>query len=284
MSKSTLTAMDPTVEEFGAWLQTPGFRKPQATVLHHTWSPSAAQYRGRDNIVAIRRYHMGTRGASDILANGYAGPEGQIVTGRPLDRDNWAHAHISRAQPEAEAWGLARGDRQYFNRNAFGLETVANFDSEDPFGSGPAAHSFECALDALTVLHSLFAIPVGRLFFHRDVADKSCPGAKVSRDWVRNEIQRRLKALTAPPAVKVVLAIGEVGTVIDCQPEMQGSDVTVLAAPLLVALGVSVGDVPAGVIHGNGRAYLHDLAPYCPEWTFWFKQTSQGPRVYVKGK
>lgn len=268
MSRSTLTELEPTMEEFGAWLKTPGFPAPGATVLHHTWSPNAAQYRGRESIVAIRSYHMHNRGASDIMANAYATPDGTIITGRPLDTANWAHAYISRAQPEAEAWDWARHDRMAFNRAGFGIETVGNFDAEDPDGS----RAFTTALQALAVVHRVFNLPTNRLFFHRDVADKSCPGTRLNRDVVRDMLGRAM----APKVPVVVLG----GTPVPCSPELTGGEWTVYAANFLDALGVPITDVPPGVIHENGRAFVMELAKYAPGWTFPAVNKPQGPRMY----
>lgn len=204
MAKSTLTQMAPTLEEFGAWLrsQRPGHGAVKATVLHHTWSPAAAQYKGRPTIEAIRRYHVQDRGWSDIGANAYACPDGTVFTGRPLSASNWAHAQVSLSRPEAEAKALSGGDAGWFNKYAFGLETVANFDAEDPYGSGAAAKSYETALRVLEVVHRVYNLPAERLFFHRDVADKSCPGRKLDRARVRADLARRLAGM-APETVDV---------------------------------------------------------------------------------
>ena len=194
MSKSTLTVMQPTMEAFGAWLrgQTPGHGSVKATVLHHTWSPNSRQFTGRDSIVAIRRYHMEARGFSDIAANAYACPDGTVITGRPLDAGNWAHALISRPDVEREARELAAGNPQFFNSYGFGLETVASFDGE-PIDSGPSGRSYETAMRVMTVVHTVYKLPADRLFFHRDVADKSCPGTRLDRAAVRADLARRLR-------------------------------------------------------------------------------------------
>lgn len=274
MSKSTLSVLEPTAESFGKWLKSPNFRRPTATVLHHTYIPSASQYRGRDSIISIRDYHINRNGWSDIGANAYACPDGSVVTGRPLDNANWSHALISRKKPEAEAKKLANGDKLYFNRNAFGLETVANFDTESPYGSGLAAKSFETALKVLTIVHQTFDIPADRLFFHRDVAAKTCPGTLLNRDRVRAELANRLSGASK---IKVVYGTN----VIDCKPEWVGGQITVLAAPLLDAIGVAESTC-AGAVHANGRAFLEELDFYCQPWMFIQKATAQGPRVYVK--
>ena len=191
---STLTPMAPTTEEFGGWLrgQTPGHGSVRATVLHHTESPTAAEFHGRDTIVGIRRFHMETRHFSDVAANAYACPDGTVITGRPLTADNWAHAVISRPDVEAEARALAAGNEQFFNSYGFGLETVANFDHE-PTHSGPSGESLETALRVMTVVHTEYKLPAHRLFFHRDVADKTCPGTELDRAIIRAELDRRLR-------------------------------------------------------------------------------------------
>jgi len=191
--KSTLTVMAPIMAEFGRWLQgqTPGHGSVRATVLHHTWLPTAGMFRGRSTIEGIRDYHK-SRGWSDIGANAYACPDGTVITGRPLSAGNWSHALVSRSNVEAEAKALAGNDKLFFNHYGFGLETVANFD-EEPIHSGPSGVSYETALRVMTVVHTVYRLPANRLFFHRDVADKSCPGSHVHRADFRAELERRLR-------------------------------------------------------------------------------------------
>ena len=280
MSHSTLTVLEPTEDSLGRWLQSPGFRKPLATVLHHCYSPSAAQYRGRQTIVGVRQYHVDVNGWHDIGAEGYACPDRTVVTGRPLDEANWCHAAITRVHPEAEAWAISGGVRQWFNRNAFGLETVANFDKEDPYGDGLAARSYQTALKALAVVHRLFGIPVSRLFFHRDVADKTCPGKLLTRTRVRTELASLLAGTS--PDLKVVVCIpGQSGVAVDCKPEWVGEHITVEAAPLLAAMDTQPAAVPAWVIHDNGRCFAFELDAALEEWLITYKLMAQGPRLYV---
>jgi hypothetical protein len=251
MSKSTLTVLQPTMESFGAWLraQTPGHGTVKATVLHHTWSPSAEQYQGRATIEAIRRYHIEERGWSDIGANAYACPDGTVVTGRPLSAANWAHAQVSLSRPEAEAKALAGGDAGWFNKYAFGLETVANFDAEDP-RAGTAGRSYETALRVLEIVHRVYGLPAERLFFHRDVADKSCPGRKLDRAQVRADLARRL-ARGGYEGLQVVREPG--GVVVPCEVAMEGDRLRCNLRELAEALGW---DVHAEHLAERGRVYL----------------------------
>jgi len=165
----------------------------KATVLHHTWSPTAAQYKGLATIVGIRRYHI-RNGFSEIAANAYAAPDGKVYNGRPLSMSNYAHAHISKAwsQVTADARTLASNNRQFFNYYGFGIETVGDFDKQNPAQSV----AMRTSLDVLAAVHTLYKLPPERLFLHRDVANKTCPGKRVSREWARAEIAKRLDGKT----------------------------------------------------------------------------------------
>ena len=287
MSKSTLTQLDPRSEAFRRWLQTPGFRKPRGTVLHHTWRPDEKQYAGRPTIANIRSFHMkpksqGGRGVSDIMANAYACPDRTVFTGRPLDTGNWAHAYISRTHPEPEAWAFCGYNRSFPNHCLFGLETVADFDRGDPYGRGLAGVAYECALQTLAAVHKLFGLPASSLFFHRDFADKSCPGDKLSRSRVRQDLADLLGEGPREPAIVLCLP-GAQGLVVDCEPEMVGERMTCRAEPLLDALGVRATALPGYVIHANGRAFVGELRDALAEqWTLDYRNQPQGPRVYVK--
>jgi len=280
---TSLKQLEPNMEEFGAWLSCPGYRTPRGTMLHHTWSPSAAQYKGLDTIRAIRNYHVG-KGWSDIAANAYACPDGQIVTGRTLAFANWCHGAIrSGYEPhvERELWAACRRHcpdepRMFPNRYLVGFETVANFDSEDPHGSGPAGRSFECVMDAIEVTHRKFGLPPEMLFFHRDAENKSCPGTKLNRAEVRQELARRLGEARLPKVV------GPDGMVIECAPLMVDEEMTVAAGTLLDAIGVPLTALQPGTVHGNGRAYVGEIGRDLKEWQFAYRVRPQGPRVYVK--
>jgi hypothetical protein len=138
----------------------------------------------------IRRYHMEARGYSDIAANFYVGPDGFVWTARPLTRDNWAHALVSKPWSEVheDAVAYCHGDEQALNSAAVGIEIVGNYDTEDP----ATGASMQLALDVFAAMHDLWEIPLNRLLFHRMVADKSCPGGRVPLDWFRTEVAERM--------------------------------------------------------------------------------------------
>ena len=275
MAKSTLTQMAPTMEEFGAWLrsQTPGHGKVLATVLHHTWDPTAAKYKGLASIQAIRNYHKTARGWGDIGANAYACPDGTVFTGRPLSAENWAHALVRRTEDnkrydwpkvEAEARALAGGNGLWFNQYAFGLETVANFDSE-PTDTGSSGMALETALRVLTVVHTVYGLPASRLFFHRDVADKSCPGRKLDRARVRADLARRLGGGSPDSALGIVRLGGPGGDqLLPCNPNRPtGGPVWVGLRGFVEGIGGSVHWTPEGIVVRDDTGAVVDVSAFC---------------------
>jgi hypothetical protein len=161
----------------------------KASFLHHTWSPTVARWRGLQSMEGIRRAHR-ARGFSDIACHAYATPQGTIFNARPPSVNNCACQYPDEA---ANTWPpelrqLSGGSKSWMNQYGFGIETVGNFDAEDPATS----IAMRTSLDVLAIVHELWAIPVEHCFFHRDVSGKTCPGTRVHRDWVHAELRRRL--------------------------------------------------------------------------------------------
>ena len=232
-----VTIREYTIEGFRAYLLGQSGRHPKATVLHHCYRPNAQQYRGKVTIDGIQRTHIAGAFPSGIAANCYTGPDGAIYNGRPLSWQNWAHAYVERAWADcyAPAQIVAGGDRAWFNTWGFGVETVGDFDVEDPVTSRAMATS----LDVLALVHRLYTIPVERCFLHRDVANKVCPGKRVSREWVHSQLRARLAGGGASSdALRVVLLPGS--QVIDCRPVVEAGVTRCDLRPLAEGLGYEV--------------------------------------------
>ncbi len=230
-----VTIREYTIEGFRAYLLGQSGRHPKATVLHHCWRPNAAQYRGLSTIQGVQRTHMAGAFPSGIAANCYCGPDGAIFNGRPLSWSNWAHAYVERAWSSVyePARIIAGGDRAWFNTWGFGVETIGDFDQEDPATSRAMATS----LDVIALVHKLYTIPVERCFLHRDVANKTCPGKRVSRDWVHSQLRARLTG-DIGGALKIVLLPGS--QVIDCRPAVEQGITRCDLRPLAEGLGHDV--------------------------------------------
>lgn len=230
-----VTIREYTIEGFRAYLLGQGGRHPRATVLHHCWRPNAQQYRGISTIQGIQRTHIAGAFPSGIAANCYCGCDGVIFNARPLSWSNWAHAYVERAWSSVyePARIIAGGDRAWFNTWGFGVETVGDFDAEDPTTSRAMATS----LDVIALIHKLYTIPVERCFLHRDVANKTCPGKRVTRDWVHSQLRARLTG-DIGGALKVVLLPGS--QVIDCRPAIEHGVTRCDLRPIADALGYDV--------------------------------------------
>lgn len=258
MSKSTLTPLDPR-QGLEGWLRSFGIgSRVQAIMVHHTWSPTSAEYRGRSTIEAIRRYHMEERGWSDIGANLYACPDGTVITGRPLHASNWAHAQISRDSPEAEAKAIAGGDKGWFNKHAIGIETVANFDREQP-DTGRSGIAYRTMLESCATICRVFGLDAKRrIYFHRDVADKTCPGLRLSRARVREEVAALLGEGLA------IVRLGGPGgdRVIPCHPtyDAKAGRIWVDLRAFVEAVGGQVHWRPGGILVLDERGDPVDMS------------------------
>jgi hypothetical protein len=110
--------------EWGA-LEVPGAAyKPDTyrrIVIHHTWRPTAAQWRGAVTMRGIQRYHMQTEGWADIGPHLFIAPDGQVFEGRPLGTVG-AHCGSPKGTP-----GVVFG-----NTGSIGIEVVGDYDTEIP--------------------------------------------------------------------------------------------------------------------------------------------------------
>jgi len=226
----------------------------KATVLHHTYRPRAQDYEGLVTIQRIRSYHVHSRGWRDIGANAYAAPDGKVYNARPLSQSNYAHAHIAKSwsQLPDDLRELAYPDRQFLNRYAFGMETIGDFDVQP---IDPIPRALDTALRVLAAVHKLYKLPPERLFLHRDVAYKSCPGNRISRQWARAQLAARMEAsgpmTNSDNQVKVVLLPGS--RPVNCQPALEHGVTRCELRPLAEALGCEViaDDLPT-----SGTIYL----------------------------
>ena len=206
----------------------------KASVLHHTFRPDAGSWGGIRSMLSIKRYHMNDRGFSDIAANAYAAPDGIIYNARPLSSKNYAHAYVSRhwGQVPADLRILCDGDELWLNKHAFGIETVGNFDNEDPTKS----KAMNTALEVLALVHQRYNLPSTRMFFHRHVADKSCPGKLVDLDWARWELSEKLQRLNQ--RLRVFVSPGS--ALVECHPLKRAGITRCDIRPLVEALGGEV--------------------------------------------
>jgi len=191
-------------------------------ILHHTWSPTAAQYKGLDTWEAIRAYHMRERGWRDIGYHLGIGPKEEGV---------WL------LRPMTMIGGHCTGH----NSKSIGIAMVGNFDKEDPELCLPQA------VRVLAVCCRVLGLGPEDIYFHRDFANKTCPGTKISRADVRASVEQLLKTAPSTPKkpgkLQVVRVIDDNRTeAIPCNPKVEGDVVRCDLRALAEALGYVVTD------------------------------------------
>ena len=196
-------------------------RRITEVIVHHTWRPAAADYRGISTVAGVRRYHMQTRGWRD---NGYhvmIGPDSAIFLCRPMGQSG---AHT-----------LNR------NANSIGISFIANFDVEVPSRHG----GMSAGRQVVAALLERFGLGVNAIRFHREFAAKSCPGGQMNLSVFRDEVAQIMAGETPTPApaepIRIVLGTGpEPQAVIDADARVEGGTLRADVRPLLEALGYTV--------------------------------------------
>jgi hypothetical protein len=164
-----------TIEQMLATLVRGSPRKITAVHIHHTWRPTAGQWRGKQTVEAMRRVHM-EKGWNDIAQHLTIGPDGTLWSGRSL------------AAPPASAIG--------HNGNAsegpFMIEMVGDFDiGRDPFRAPQSTAAYRAV--GLLCLH--FSLRAEDVRFHREYnAGKTCPGTQLELTPFRAEINKSITA------------------------------------------------------------------------------------------
>lgn len=154
------------------------WRPPRWIVLHHTWRPTAATWRGEASMRAMQRYYAGLGWTS--APHLYVAPDG-IWLATPLSRIG-IHAGAQNGSV-AQGW------------YSIGLEMVGDFDREPP--SGPVWAGARAVLRGIA--RRVGRDPAAMLTFHRDSSSKSCPGWAVTREWVLAELAAAAAPPQAPP-------------------------------------------------------------------------------------
>ena len=146
--------------------------KPSGLVIHHTWKPTKAEWRGDISIEGLRKYYE-SKGWS-------AGPhlfiaEDGIWLFTPM-KDVGIHAGAGNS---TYSWGRLTG-------YTIGIEVVGDYDTEKWSGK-----TKENALGAIQMLMTQFAISTEKVTFHRDWTNqKTCPGSAITKDWLFAELAK----------------------------------------------------------------------------------------------
>ena len=143
----------------------------RGVVIHHTWKPTGADWRGVTSILSLARYYQ-TKGWT-------AGPHLFICTDAPNPHNNG----IFQMTP-LNVRGIHAGR---FNSSHWGIEVVGNFDLA-PWNQEQTATTVNAAA-ALLLWRNLPA-NYATIRGHRETGSpKTCPGRMVDMNTVRTLIQ-----------------------------------------------------------------------------------------------
>jgi hypothetical protein len=152
---------------------------PSRITIHHTWRPTAQDYRGASSVRAIQNYHMDNNGWMDIgyhfLIGTYpSSGETSIFQGRP---ENVVGAHTGGQ-----------------NTNNVGVNVIGDYTTETLHGN-----SYARLIDLLAWICSRYGIDPGRIYGHKDFNSTACPGENVYRrmDRIRQDVRDRIQAARA---------------------------------------------------------------------------------------
>ena len=205
-------------------------RRIDEIVIHHTWRPTAKQYKGLNTWQSIKNYHVFQNGWSDIGYHFGVGPDGSFWALRPFERSG---AHV-----------LNR------NANTIGVCMLGDYDQEDP------RQIVADTIRLTDIIRQRFNLNRDRIRFHREFQNKTCPGVKVDIGWFTGASHQ--PSMPALPPMAVVIG----SKVVDCAPKIFEDRLYVKALPFANALGYA--RVPESIhIHDSGYALATALAHAC---------------------
>lgn len=164
-----------TRKEFLALLEKLPTRKWKGVVLHHTFKPDYSSWKKLHDHefwwVSIDAYHRG-KGWKKIGYHWLIFPDGLIAVGRSM----------------TEVGAHTKGK----NTSTVGVCLLGNFDVDEM-----NANQYISAWFVLTALLVKLSLPPDALFFHRNFADKTCPGMKLDlEDW-RRKVKKHYEEMRA---------------------------------------------------------------------------------------
>lgn len=234
MSISRLQSFNELIE----YVEPTSSRSINEVVLHHSWSPTSAQYKGASTWQGIRSYHINSRGWSDIGYHFGVAPDNTL----------WALRHYGRSGAHV------------LNRNAhsIGVCVIGNYDVEDPSGI------MDTTAQLFRIICDRFKLSPSAIRFHREFQNKTCPGARFKINDFRKAVydSAPLSYEVDVPVITLAVVLG--GNYIECEPKMVGGRLTVDADKFsLGILGRKVStdtSFPKGVIHDNGRMFIYEAS------------------------
>jgi|SRR5690606_9833734 len=154
----------------------PWRRKITSVHVHHCWRPNHAQWKGEATITGMWKYHTQTNGWSDIAQHITIDPHGKIWSGRD--------------------WNKAPASSTGYNGNSLSgpymFEMVGDFDKQRDKLAG---EQLETVLYVCGYMLYKFNLPLSALKFHRDMANKTCPGSAIDYKVFQQQVADYMKKM-----------------------------------------------------------------------------------------
>lgn len=151
-----------SLKEFETYVSTYNFGllKPNKLVVHHTWRPTKAQWKGEKSMLGLESYYekLGWRTGPHLFV-----AEDGIWLFSPMNTMG-THAGVG-------------------NANSIGIEIVGDYDAQKWEGE-----TKKNAIGVIKVLSKHLDINNEMIKFHNDYSTKSCPGHAITKEWLFNEL------------------------------------------------------------------------------------------------
>jgi hypothetical protein len=156
-----------SLEEYRDWLNGQNVTRSITHIqIHHTWKPRKTDYQGERTIVGMWRYHTENNGWNDIAQHATAAPDGLVWNGRSLNQD---------------PAGIAG-----HNQGGYMIEIIGNFDEGEEVLEGKQLHA---TLGLVNLVMDRFNLDSSAIVFHREHAEKTCPGTGIVKDQFVSQVQ-----------------------------------------------------------------------------------------------
>lgn len=146
-------------------------RNISTIIVHHTWRPTVEQFNKHPDpqywFKLVDRFHR-SKGWKKFGYHILIAPNGEIVLGR----------HVGEIGAHTEGRNLA----------SIGVCLIGNFDVEQM----PSEQWISLKMVLAGLCH-LYKLPPDKITFHRDYANKTCPGKLLSKEKLINAISWTLK-------------------------------------------------------------------------------------------
>ena len=161
-----------SLDEFKSYVKHYNFgtKPPKFMVIHHTWKPTKENWDGINTIHGLDKYYRG---------KGWNGKGPHLFI---AEDGIWLFTPMYEIGIHA---GNGNGSINHPDGYSIGVEVVGNYDNDVWSGE-----TKENALGAILALVDKLKMRDDKIKFHRDFSTKTCPGGKITKNWLFNELDK----------------------------------------------------------------------------------------------